>query len=76
MQPISQCLSNSQTQVLWNLHIAIDRHPDDETARHVPRPHMMRIMLVIMMMVMMMRKVMIDDEDADDEGDDDVDEWR
>ena len=37
---------NSRTQSLWNLHIAGDFHPDHETAPHVPRPHMMRTMLV------------------------------
>ena len=37
---------NSRTQCLWTLHIAGDFHPDFETARHVPRPHMMRAMLV------------------------------
>ena len=37
---------NSRTQSLWTLHIAGDFHPDHETARHVPRPHMMRTMMV------------------------------
>ena len=37
---------NSRTQCMWTLHIAGDFHPDFETARHVPRPHMMRAMLV------------------------------
>ena len=31
---------------MWTLHIAGDFHHDFETARHVPRPHMMRAMLV------------------------------
>jgi len=37
---------HSRTQSLWNLHVAGDWHPDFETERHVPKPHMMRAMLV------------------------------
>ena len=37
---------HSRTQSLWLLHIAGDWHPEYETERHVPRPHMMRSMLV------------------------------
>ncbi len=37
---------HSRTQSLWHLHISGDWHPENETARHVPRPHMMRVMLV------------------------------
>ena len=36
----------SRTQSLWNLHIAGDWHSMFETRGHVPRPHMMRAMLV------------------------------
>ena len=36
----------SRTQALWNLHLAGDWHPQFETAGLVPRPHMMRAMLV------------------------------
>jgi len=36
----------SRTQALWNLHLAGDWHPQFETAGPVPRPHMMRAMLV------------------------------
>jgi len=37
---------HARTQSLWNLHLAGDWHPAHETATHVPRPHMMRVMLV------------------------------
>ena len=37
---------HARTQSLWNLHLAGDWHPQHETATHVPRPHMMRVMLV------------------------------
>lgn len=36
----------SRTQSLWHLHIAGDWHPQFETTGQVPRPHMMRAMLV------------------------------
>ena len=36
----------SRTQALWNLHLAGDWHPQFETMGPVPRPHMMRAMLV------------------------------
>ena len=36
----------SRTQALWNLHLAGDWHPQFENAGPVPRPHMMRAMLV------------------------------
>ena len=37
---------NSRTQSLFILQLAGDWHPEHETARHAPRPHMMRTMLV------------------------------
>ena len=36
----------SRTQSLWNLHMAGDLLHESKTARHVPRPHMMRVLLV------------------------------
>ena len=37
---------HARTQSSWNLHLAGDWHSAHETARPVPRPHMMRVMLV------------------------------
>ena len=37
---------HARTQSLWILQLAGDWHPQHETATHVPRPHMMRVMLV------------------------------
>ena len=36
---------HARTQSLWNLHLAGDWHPQHETATHVPRPHMMRVII-------------------------------